>query len=238
MLSLLARAILYKNLINPDIPRLISTCQNVEFSIDLYYIYLPSRKSQIIETFIFIFNCSHFVRFVPFQPTPAHTKQTFRKAHWDAATESMVDSSFFWGYLITQIPGGFLASIFPANRIFGIAITTSALLNMIIPGAMSLNNVTFLLCIRVTQGLVEVIFNNNKKTNKIASCYFSLIFNRLLTLTFTMFPSNDKYRASSIQLAMESGDSGHRHKNDPGWQRLHSVAHMPALLLACQYPVS
>lgn len=68
----------------------------------------------------------------------------------------MVDSSFFWGYLVTQIPGGFLASFFPANRIFGIAIVTSALLNMTLPGAMSLDNITVLLMIRVLQGLVEV----------------------------------------------------------------------------------
>lgn len=76
--------------------------------------------------------------------------------HWNAATESMVDSSFFWGYLITQIPGGFLASVFPANRIFGAAICTSAVLNMVVPGAMSLDNVTVLLLLRVLQGLVEV----------------------------------------------------------------------------------
>lgn len=51
--------------------------------------------------------------------------------------------------------GGFLASFFPANRIFGIAICTSALLNMTVPGAMSLDNITVLLLIRVLQGLVE-----------------------------------------------------------------------------------
>lgn len=70
----------------------------------------------------------------------------------------MVDSSFFWGYLITQIPGGFLASFLPANRIFGVAIITSALLNMLVPGAMSLDTVWVLVCIRVLQGLVEVRF--------------------------------------------------------------------------------
>lgn len=78
------------------------------------------------------------------------------KLNWTAGTESLVDSSFFWGYMITQVPGGFLASFFPANRIFGIAICTSAVLNMTVPGAMHLNNVTVLLIIRVLQGLVEV----------------------------------------------------------------------------------
>lgn len=76
----------------------------------------------------------------------------------------MVDSSFFWGYLVTQIPGGFLASFFPANRIFGIAIFTSALLNMTLPGAMSLDSITVLIMIRVLQGLVEV---RNYKTKYI-----------------------------------------------------------------------
>ncbi|XP_031624157.1 vesicular glutamate transporter 1 [Contarinia nasturtii] len=73
--------------------------------------------------------------------------------HWDAATEGMVDSSFFWGYLVTQIPGGFLASFFPANRIFGVAIITSALLNMTVPGV--LENLPMLITIRIMQGLVE-----------------------------------------------------------------------------------
>lgn len=67
-----------------------------------------------------------------------------------------VDSSFFYGYLVTQIPGGFLASFLPANRIFGTAIAISAFLNMSVPGAMSMDNVTVLCIIRVLQGLVEV----------------------------------------------------------------------------------
>lgn len=68
--------------------------------------------------------------------------------------ESAVDSSFFWGYLITQIPGGFLASIYPANRIFGTAIACSSFLNMFLPGAFEFPAV--IICIRVLQGLVEV----------------------------------------------------------------------------------
>lgn len=91
----------------------------------------------------------------------------------------MVDSSFFWGYLITQIPGGFLASVFPANRIFGAAICTSAVLNMVVPGAMSLDNVTVLLLLRVLQGLVEV-------RNGISSNNFE-IFMEMLKFTLKTF---------------------------------------------------
>lgn len=35
---------------------------------------------------------------------------------WTPETIGVVDSSFFWGYIVTQIPGGFLAARFPANR--------------------------------------------------------------------------------------------------------------------------
>ena len=35
---------------------------------------------------------------------------------WAPETIGVVDSSFFWGYLITQVPGGFLASKYAANK--------------------------------------------------------------------------------------------------------------------------
>ncbi|GBL70922.1 hypothetical protein AVEN_46045-1, partial [Araneus ventricosus] len=35
---------------------------------------------------------------------------------WKPETIGIIDSSFFWGYLVTQIPGGFLAARYPANR--------------------------------------------------------------------------------------------------------------------------
>ncbi|GBM37808.1 hypothetical protein AVEN_84518-1 [Araneus ventricosus] len=36
---------------------------------------------------------------------------------WKPETIGIIDSSFFWGYLVTQIPGGFLAARYPANRL-------------------------------------------------------------------------------------------------------------------------
>jgi hypothetical protein len=73
---------------------------------------------------------------------------------WSVAMESAVDSSFFWGYLITQVPGGFLASAYPANRIFGTAIFCSACLNLFLPGAFEYP--VLIIMIKVLQGLAEV----------------------------------------------------------------------------------
>ena len=55
--------------------------------------------------------------------------------HWSPETIGYVDASFFWGYIITQLPGGFLASRFPANRLFGTAIFLSSCLNLLVPAA-------------------------------------------------------------------------------------------------------
>lgn len=83
---------------------------------------------------------------------PAHVDSW---STWSTDMESAIDSSFFWGYLVTQIPGGFLASFFPANRIFGAAIVGSAFCNMFIPLCIYLNPI-ILIIVRVIQGLVEV----------------------------------------------------------------------------------
>lgn len=74
---------------------------------------------------------------------------------WSEKTIGLIDSSFFFGYLVTQVPGGFLAAVYPANRIFGTAIAASACLNMLIPAATSMN-VGAIIIVRVTQGLIEV----------------------------------------------------------------------------------
>ncbi|NWT77338.1 VGLU1 protein, partial [Prunella himalayana] len=36
--------------------------------------------------------------------------------NWDPETVGMIHGSFFWGYIVTQIPGGFIAQKFAANR--------------------------------------------------------------------------------------------------------------------------
>ncbi len=70
--------------------------------------------------------------------------------HWSPETIGYVDASFFWGYIITQLPGGFLASRFPANRLFGTAIFLSSCLNLLIPAATMLDPKALIL-VRVLQ---------------------------------------------------------------------------------------
>lgn len=75
--------------------------------------------------------------------------------NWTVGTESALDSSFFWGYLLTQVPGGFVASLYPANKIFGAAIAISSFLNLLVPGALKVDPIVDMI-VQVIKGLVEV----------------------------------------------------------------------------------
>ncbi|XP_059829954.1 vesicular glutamate transporter 2.2 [Hypanus sabinus] len=78
-------------------------------------------------------------------------KATF---NWDPETVGMIHGSFFWGYIVTQIPGGYIASRLAANRVFGAAIFLTSSLNMLIPSAAKVHY-GFVIFVRILQGLVE-----------------------------------------------------------------------------------
>lgn len=80
-----------------------------------------------------------------------HTRPSFT---WSLGVKSLVDASFFFGYLITQIPGGIIANKFPATRVFGFAVCSTSVLNLLLPGALRAH-FSLVMLIRIMQGLVE-----------------------------------------------------------------------------------
>ncbi|XP_078005529.1 vesicular glutamate transporter 3 isoform X3 [Phascolarctos cinereus] len=74
--------------------------------------------------------------------------------NWDPETVGLIHGSFFWGYIITQIPGGFISNKFAANRVFGAAVFLTSTLNMLIPSAARVHYGCVML-VRILQGLVE-----------------------------------------------------------------------------------
>ncbi|KAJ9573903.1 hypothetical protein L9F63_008702 [Diploptera punctata] len=77
-----------------------------------------------------------------------------RDFDWDSTARGFLLSSFFYGYIFTQIPGGWLASRIGGNRVYGIGIAATALLTLVTP---PVANVSYyaLLTIRVIEGLFE-----------------------------------------------------------------------------------
>ncbi|XP_060980155.1 vesicular glutamate transporter 3 isoform X2 [Dama dama] len=74
--------------------------------------------------------------------------------NWDPETVGLIHGSFFWGYIVTQIPGGFISNKFAANRVFGAAIFLTSTLNMLIPSA-ARAHYGCVMGVRILQGLVE-----------------------------------------------------------------------------------
>uniref|UniRef100_W5LM01 Solute carrier family 17 member 8 n=1 Tax=Astyanax mexicanus TaxID=7994 RepID=W5LM01_ASTMX len=74
--------------------------------------------------------------------------------NWDPETVGLIHGSFFWGYIVTQIPGGFISNKLAANRVFGAAIFLTSMLNMFIPSAARVHY-GCVMFVRILQGLVE-----------------------------------------------------------------------------------
>ncbi|XP_068904982.1 sialin-like isoform X1 [Tenebrio molitor] len=72
---------------------------------------------------------------------------------WDEAQKNNILGCFFWGYLLTQIPGGRLSELFGPKRIIGGGLLTASLLTILTPLA-SYSNYYCLLVIRVVLGVV------------------------------------------------------------------------------------
>uniref|UniRef100_A0A1B6KYE3 Major facilitator superfamily (MFS) profile domain-containing protein n=2 Tax=Graphocephala atropunctata TaxID=36148 RepID=A0A1B6KYE3_9HEMI len=74
--------------------------------------------------------------------------------NWDSKTRGVILSSFFYGYLFTQILGGWLGARLGGSRVFGVGIAVTALLTLLIP---LVANISFslLVAIRVIEGIFE-----------------------------------------------------------------------------------
>ncbi|KAM3715974.1 putative vesicular glutamate transporter eat-4 [Dirofilaria immitis] len=82
-------------------------------------------------------------------------KQHRREFNWTLTELGVMESSFFYGYLLTQIPAGFLAAKFAPNKLFGLAIGLASFFNILLPFAFHANNDAFIAIIQILQGLVQ-----------------------------------------------------------------------------------
>lgn len=70
---------------------------------------------------------------------------------WPASTQGMMLGCFYWGYVITQIPGGMLVQRFGGKWIYGVGMLIAALFTMLTPWA-ARRGVWWFVTIRVIQG--------------------------------------------------------------------------------------
>ncbi|MFH4981654.1 hypothetical protein AB6A40_008363 [Gnathostoma spinigerum] len=75
--------------------------------------------------------------------------------NWTRTELGIIESSFFYGYLITQIPAGFLATRFAPNKLFGLAIGMASFFNLLIPAALRSGSMTLVAVVQTLQGLFQ-----------------------------------------------------------------------------------
>lgn len=108
----------------------------------------------ILYIFSFLFCITVLFLCICFKLKSLPVLQT-REFDWDSKMKGLLLSSFFYGYIITQIPGGWLAARVGGNRVFGIGIAVTAFLTLLTP---LLTNVSvyLLLAVRIVEGIFEV----------------------------------------------------------------------------------
>jgi MFS family permease len=62
--------------------------------------------------------------------------------------------SFYFGYIVTQLPGGWLATRYGGKWVFGVGILGTAILTLLTP--LAAENSTALILLRVLEGIMEV----------------------------------------------------------------------------------
>lgn len=73
--------------------------------------------------------------------------------NWDSYQTNFVLGSFFWGYVLTELPGGRLAELIGGRRVFGHSMLWASVLTLITPLAAHLSYV-MLIVVRVALGFM------------------------------------------------------------------------------------
>jgi len=100
---------------------------------------------------------------------------------WDEAALGIILSSFFWGYTLLQIPGGWLADRYGGRKILGIGVLWWSFFTMITPLARTITNMTI---VRALMGLGE-----------------GVNFPSIQSLTSRWIPSQERSRVMGFTLS-------------------------------------
>jgi ACS family sodium-dependent inorganic phosphate cotransporter len=84
-------------------------------------------------------------------------KQSFDglRFEWDEYAQNMILGCFFWGYVMTELPGGRLAEVIGGHRVFGYSMLSASLLTLLTPVAARLDFLAVVI-VRVMLGLMLV----------------------------------------------------------------------------------
>lgn len=83
---------------------------------------------------------------------------------WSEATQGLLLSSFYYGYVLTHIPGGMLAEKYGGKWVLGLGLLSTTICTLVTPVVVKAGGAPALFVLRVIEGLGEVsILENEKK---------------------------------------------------------------------------
>ncbi|GIY91729.1 hypothetical protein CEXT_98891 [Caerostris extrusa] len=91
---------------------------------------------------------------MPYKPQTLDATFKGEKYNWDSKVQGVILGSFFYGYFITQLPGGILAEKYGAKWLFGGGILVTAIFSLLTPLAADLGTPVFI-AVRVLEGFGE-----------------------------------------------------------------------------------
>ena len=80
--------------------------------------------------------------------------QTHGEFNWDSQTQGLLLSSFYYGFMVLQIPGGLIAERYGGKRVFLVSIFLASLISCLNPMIARMGS-NYLVASRAIQGLVE-----------------------------------------------------------------------------------
>jgi len=89
--------------------------------------------------------------------TPSHDDMVEGEFIWTKATQGSILSAFFWGYMASQILGGYLAARIGGRAVLGFTILAGSLLTLITPWAAQLH-VSVFVALRVLLGFFQGVY--------------------------------------------------------------------------------
>ncbi|XP_061679481.1 sialin isoform X2 [Syngnathoides biaculeatus] len=82
---------------------------------------------------------------------------------WDAETQGWLLGAFFFGYMCTQIPGGYLSGRYGGSRLLGLGVLVTAALTLLTPPA-ARRGPRWLFALRALEGLAEVTSSSSSSS--------------------------------------------------------------------------
>lgn len=92
--------------------------------------------------------------------------QNVAEFNWDNAQQGLIHGSFYWGYVLSMVPGGMLADNYGAKLIYGGSNFICSLTGFLIP-MMARLHLNALLAVRFFQGFAAV---KNVKKYRSSKC--------------------------------------------------------------------